>query len=911
VSWIHSVANLFHRWRHRHEVEQDLDGEVRAYFETVVERFVAQGLTPVEARRAARLKFEDPERVKQKVREVRMGAAIETASQDVRYAFRVLRKSPGFTLVAVLTLALGIGANTAIFSLINAVMLRLLPVEHPEQLVMLTDPSSGGVAVDTTENGVRHKLSYPEFYELRAQNHVFSGLLAAQASVSEINLTPTGSGQTIKTHGQLVSGEFFQVLGVQPVAGRAFTPDEDKAPGANPVAVISYDFWQRQLGGRTDAVGESVRVGDAVFQILGVAPPGFRGITVGSVADLWFPITMQAQVLPGRNYLKPRDTLWLQLMGRLAPGVSMPTAQAGINVTFQQVKQSWTSLGTGKQRRGVFTEKLRLQPGDRGVSELRGEFADPLTMLMAMVGVVLLIACANIANLMLARASGRQREIGVRLALGAARGRLIRQLLTESLLVAALGGLVGILLAAAGTRLLVSMVLLGGNSAGLDVPWDFRVLLFTLAATLATGILFGLLPAIRATRVDVSRTLGGTARGSAGNRGRARTGRILAVAQIALSLVLLVGAGWFVRSLNHLLTQDLGYDRTHLLTVRVDPAAAGYQVTARGGLYERVRLALMGIPGVRGVTLSNTGLYGGDAGDDISLEGSPVHDPDLLDAQWTEIGPAYFSTLGVPILRGREIDASDAARGAQVCVVNETFVRRFYPHSDPIGRHVTDEYPTTRETYEIVGVAADVREHSPRFKPYQRFYSNIVHPIGFLGAVTFLVRSSGDPAALGAAVTRSLLQVDRNLPVLGLRTADEELGRRLLSERVVAKLAAFFGGVALFMAAIGLYGVLSYSTARRAGEIGVRMALGASRADVLRMVLAETLAMVALGVAIGLPCALAAGRLVRSTLYGLTSADPWAMAIAASILLGAAALAGYMPARRASRMDPMISLRAD
>jgi predicted permease len=913
VSWASRLTSLYRRWRHGRQVEEDLDGEVDAYFETVVERYKAEGLSPQEAQRAARLRFEDPERVKQKVREVRMGAAIETLLQDVRYAVRVLRKSPGFTVVAVLTLALGIGANTSIFSLINAVMLRLLPVGHPEQLVLLTDPESAFVAMDTTEHGVRELLAYREFQDLRAHNNVFSGLLAAQSTVSEVDVLPVaGNGEALlKAHAQLVSGEYFDVLGIQPVLGRTFTPEEDRAPGANPVAVVSYDFWQTRLGGRADILGGRVRVGRAVFQVLGVAPPGFRGISVGSATDIWFPITMQEQVLPGRNYLVPRDTLWLQVMGRLAPGISARTAQAGINVALQQSLQAAAGLASEKERREVFNQKIELRPGARGASALRGQFSDPLVLLMAMVGVVLLIACANIANLMLARASGRQREIGVRLALGAERGRVIRQLLTESLLVAALGGILGILLAAVGTRLLLALVSTGAGNLGLDVPRDFRVLLFTAATAVATGILFGLAPAIRATHLDVNRTLATNVRGSMGGRGRLQTGRILAVAQIALSLVLLMGAGWFVRSLHNLTTQNLGYQRDHLLAVRVDPVAAGYQSAGLIAWYEKVRQGLRAVPGVRSVTLSNNGLFSGDSGDHLSIEGSPIRDAERLESQWTEVGPDYFSTLGIPLLQGREITVDDAMRGLQVCVINESFARIFFPGSSPIGKHVTDEYPTTRETYEIVGVVADVREHRPSEKRSPRFYANVTHPIGSLGAVTFLLRSAGDPAGLGSAVTRSIRQIDRDLPILSIRSVEEELDRRLAGQRLVAELAAFFGVVALLMAAIGLYGVLSYSMARRAGEIGVRMALGASAANVMRMVLAETMGMVAIGVAIGLPCALAMGRWIASRLYGLTPADPAAMVLATSIIVAAAVLAGYLPARRASRIDPVISLRCE
>jgi len=907
-------TNLLSRWLHWRRAEEDLDAEVQTYFEILVDRYMSDGFSREEARRKARIEFEGPEQVKEKVREARMGASAETWFQDFRYAWRVLRKSPAFTSIAVLTLALGIGANTAIFSLIDAVMLRLLPVDYPEQLVLLTDPSERGVSVDTSERGVRERMSYPEFQELRASNTVFSGMFAAQNDVSELDIFPGGSAaaQPLKAHTQLVSGEFFGVLGVQPILGRVFTPEEDRAPGANPVAVVSYDFWQRAFAGDPNIVGSTFRLGQAVFRILGVAAPGFRGILVGSDADFWLPITMQEQVLPGRHYLKPRDTLWLQLMGRLVSGLSIKSAEAGINVTFQQaLHAAGAALPNEKERRNMLGQKITLRPGARGASAVRGQFSDPLVLLMAMVGVVLLIACANIANLMLARANGRQREIGVRLALGAARGRLIRQLLTESLVVAALGGILGLAIAAAGARLLLVLVSSGFTNLHLELPRDYRVFLFTALVSLGTGVLFGLAPAIRATRLDVNQTLAANARGSIGGRGRLQSGRILAIAQVALSLVLLMGAALFVRSLYNLLTQNLGFDRGHLLMIRIDPAAAGYKGENTKALYTKVREALQTIPGVRGVSYSDNGLFGSDAGDQISIEGSSIHDPEQLRARWSEVGPDYFKTLEIPLLQGREIDTDDSARNSPVCVINQSFAHIYFKDAFPIGKHLTDEYPTTRETYEIVGVVADSREHAANEPVRPRFYPNLSHPIGTVQGVTFLVRSSGDPAGIGLEARQSIRRIDPDLAILSLRTLNEQIDRRLITERLVAQLAAFFGVVALFMAAIGLYGVMSYSVSKRTSEIGIRMALGASQRSVTRMVLSEALGVVGIGVAIGVPSALALGKLISSRLYGLTAADPIAIASSTLLIVATAALAGYLPARRASRIDPMVSLRND
>ena len=839
---------------------------------------------------------------------------MERFLQDIRYAMRTLAKSPGFLTVAVVSLGLGIGANTAIFSLINAAMLRMLPVEHPEQLVLLTDPGSSGVAVETREWGVRNILSYPEFLDLRARNTVFSGMLAAQSQPSDLDVFTERGGmkESTKAQVQLVSGEFFSVLGVQPALGRAFTAAEDQAPGANPVGVISDGFWRREFAADPRVIGQTIRVGQGTFRILGVTPPGFRGMLVGADLDLWIPITMQAQVLRGRNYLQPVDTIWLQVMGRLKPGISTKKAEAGINVAFQQTLKGWVAdLPTEKERQQMLGEKIVLRPGAKGASDVRDQFSDPLVMLMAMVGLVLLIACANIANLMLARASGRSREIGVRIALGARRVRLIRQLLTESILVAALGGVLGALLSVWGTDVLLAMVSAGVRDLSLQVQGDSEVFIFTAALSLFTGILFGLAPALRATRLDANRTLAANARGSIGNRGGIRTGRILVVAQVVLSLLLLIGATLFVRSLHNMSIQELGYDREHILMAQVDAVSAGYKGASINALYQQIREQLKTIPGVQAVTLSNTSLFGGDSGDAISLDSAMPQNPDDRRSRWTSVGPDYFKAVGIPLLRGREIAASDAARGAQVCLVNETFAKLFFPNADPIGRHVTDEYPTTRETFEIIGVVADSKEHNVGEKPRARFYNNIFHPIGTLDQVNFILRTQRAPTLVTGSVRQTIAGIDRSLSVLNIRSLDQQIDRRLTTPRLLAQLAVFFGGLALLLAAIGLYGVMSYSISQRTSEIGVRMALGASKAGVIWMVLRETFWLVGAGVAIGLPCALASGRLIANRLFGLTPADPFTIAVAIITVLAATSLAGYLPARRASRVDPMQALRLE
>ena len=531
---------------------------------------------------------------------------------------------------------------------------------------------------------------------------------------------------------------------------------------------------------------------------------------------------------------------------------------------------------------------------------------------MAMVGLVLLIACANIANLTLARASGRRRELGVRLALGAGRGRIVRQLLTESMLVAAMGGALGMAIAFWTTDLLLTLVRRGFDGVALDPARDARVFLFTAAATVLTGVLFGLRPGVARCAAGFEQRHRGKRTGRGGRcAGGLETGRALVVAQVSLSLLLCIGAALFVRSLHNLLNVNLGIDREHLLIARIDPAAAGYKQAAMPGVCERIRDRLRTIPGVRDASVSNDGLFTGDEGDHISVDGGMAHTEDEMASLWTLVGPGYLRTVGIPLLRGRAIDDADMAGGRPVCVVNQAFATYFFGDESPLGHHLTDLYPTTVTTFEIVGVVADVREHDLRGKIRPRFYGNYAHPIGTLSPPAILVSAVGDPVGVVETIRRAIAGVDASVPVLNIRTLNQQLDRGTIVQRLTADLAACFGGLALLMATIGLYGVMSYSMARRTAEIGIRMALGASRGSVLGMVMRETLGMVTVGVALGLAAAWWLGRAVQNQLFGLTPADPWAIGAAVGVLIAAAALAGFVPAARAARIDPMSALRCE
>jgi predicted permease len=841
-------------------------------------------------------------------------SGISVLRQDFVYGARMLAKSPGFTTVAVLSLALGIGANTAIFSLIDTVLLKMLPVKDPQQLIALTDPTSGGVSIGTT-TGERSVLSTREFEVLRDRTQAFSGMLATQSQLERNNASIDGHAPE-ELHTRLVSGGYFTVLGATTAMGRAFTAADERGPGSAPYAVISYEFWQRRFGGSPAVLDSRIHIAKADLTIIGVAQQHFLGENVGDAPDLWIPLDMQPQMMPGRMWLADdpahvaEKVMWLHVIGRLKPGVSRKQAQANVDVVFKQVVgEEFSQLSQAQPE--ILKQNLVLHDAGAGISRLRGNFADPLYVLMAVVALVLIIACANVANLLLARATARQKEMGIRLALGAGRARIVRQFLTESLMLSVAGGLLGSLLAVSGVQLLVAMV---GNRAGpvmLDVRPDLRVLAFTMGVSLLTGIAFGLAPAWRSSRINVSGTLKEAGRGITGSGQKINAGKILVIAQIALSVMLLIGAGWFIRTLRNLENVDLGYQREKLALVNVDFLSAGYSGKRLPIAYNEVRDRLARIPGVRGVTYSSNGLFsGGESGDRISVEGYKPQKPQDGSARFDQAGPGYFATVGIPIMLGRDIGPQDVESAESVCVVNEAFAKFFFGTRNPIGKHVTDEFPDTRKTFTIVGVARDARDHSLRGEVIRRFYLSAMQPLGgFPPDMNYEIRTFGDTGALIQAARKAILAYNPALPMGRVQPFVSMLDDNLRQERIIAQLSAVFGGLALLLAAIGLYGVLSYAVARRTNEIGIRMALGAERGAVVRMVLRETAVLIAIGLAAGVPASLASARLIQSKLFGLKAADPVTLAAALGIMIVVAIAAGYLPARRASRVDPLIALR--
>jgi predicted permease len=839
-------------------------------------------------------------------------AWFDALKRDLRFAVRSFARYPGFTTIALATLALGIGANTAIFGLVDTVMLRSLPVNRPEELL-----------------AVRGSFSYWRFEQIRDRNEVFSGVIAARA-FDDVTVT-SGSQPLGRVTAELVSGNYFDLLGVQPFRGRSITPDDDRAAGAGPVAVISYGFWQRAFAGSNDALGRTIalraglvgggtsgfepaapKVSDqtTVVTVIGIAPPEFFGDTVGKLVDVWVPITMQPVLMPGRAWLTRRTASWVNILGRMRPGITEEQARESLIRTYRQIRSDEIGSSiTDEQRRNLANIQLTVDPGEKGFGQIRRQFSQPLLILMTVVTLVLLIACLNVANLLLARAAARQHEISMRLSLGASRARLIRQLLTESLLLAGIGGVLGLGLAALGTRTLIALVSGEAQQISLRLSPDARILGFTLGVSLLSGIVFGLVPALFGTRRELQHILKDSSR-SAG-RQRIRGARVLVATQVAVSLVLLVGCGLFLRTLYNLKAEVLGYDRTGLIIVRVDPVAAGYTGDALGSKMLALMHRLAAIPGVRSATFSENGLFSGpESGTPVVVPGfTPASDEDRL-ARFDQAGPGYFTNVGVPLMLGRDFTEQDRPDTPRVAIINDTMARFYFANQNPIGKHFDVRGPSD-VTLEVVGVARDVQDHSLRNKPLRRFYVSYLQPIDGIIAANFEVRAAGNMTSLFGSIRAQVEQFDPKLQVLSLKTAQELVDNSILTERLVAKLSTFFGGLALLLAAIGLYGVMSYTVARRTAEIGLRMALGAQRTDVASLVLRDILRLIAIGSAVGILASVQLARYVESLIFGLKPHDPVTIAIAVAVLGLIGLIAGYLPARRAARIDPILALRAE
>ncbi len=822
---------------------------------------------------------------------------MSTLLQDLRYGLRVLAKNPGFTVVAVLTLALGIGANTAIFSLIDAVLLKTLPVTHPEQLVLLRWESP---------HVVTDSLPYPTFAQLRDSTYVFDGMFAFCADVD---------GKPGIASGQLVSGSYFSVLGVQAMAGRTFTSEEDRVPGGDPVAVISYRYWKRQFGLDPAAVGKSITLNGLPFTIVGVTPQGFDGVSVGGTQDIWVPMMMQAQVMNGRILLNDPKGWFFEIMARRKPGVSLEQATASLNVAYQQIaRQEAGARITREVERELASQKIRLLPASKGLSDLRERFAQPLLVLMALVGLVLLIACANVASLLLARASARQKEIAVRAALGAGRVRIIRQLLTESLLLAALGALVGLLFAHYGDDLLLALPLVDGRPLVINLRPDGTTLVFAACVALLATVLFGSAPAWNAGRIDLNAVLNANTRsvatGAGSRRSRWGVRKLVVIGEVALSLLLLAGAGMLVRSLLKLRDVNPGFNQDRVLLFRVDPTLVGYRGNQLANLYKQLTDAMATLPGVHSVSLSAVSpMSRGQWRTGFFVQGHLPGANENTTVAWNLIEPNFFRTLEIPLLEGRDLAPQDDATAPKVAIINEAMARFYFGNASAIGKRLSFVSPGAGEI-EIIGVVGDAKHRGLReAAPHMLYLPYVQAPAGILFGMTLEIRTAGSPESLVGAVRQAIRGVDRNVPILAFTTLAEEVNNSLAQERVVAELSSLFGLLALILTSVGLYGVMAYTVAWRTSEIGIRMALGAREAQVLGMVLRESLELVALGVVIGIPLAFAFARLISSQLYGITKGDPLTICAAMALETSIAAIATYIPARRATKVDPMVALR--
>ena len=878
-------------WLWRKQRERELERELRADLELESEEQQERGLSPEEARYAARRAFGNTALVKEDVREMWGWVFLDRLKQDVIYALRGMRRSPGFAATAVLSLALGIGANTAIFTLIDALLLRWLPVHEPQRLLQLRI-HPGGKRDTPLDSGA--SFSYPVVRALAEQREIFAGL----CGFSGASFVVGPPGAVRRTQGAWVTGAYYETLGLVPVAGRLLAAEDDQ-PGAPPVAVITDAYWQTNFGRDPRIVGSTVPVHGVPVTIVGVSPSGFTGAQVGAVANLTIPVSAMALLSPEMAGLLGPGNSWLRVLARPRAGVSPAQAGARLAAVWPQlwepiVSPQWPAWRRNATRDATFDAV----PGATGWTFLRAQFQKPLLVLMALVSLVLLIACANIANLLLARSSARQREIAIRLAVGAGRGRIIRQLLTESILLSFLGAAAGIGLAWLGSRYLAGLISRGPfREITFDLAPNWHVLLFTTTVAVATGILCGLAPAFRATA--------GCGALSRAQYLRRRVSPLITV-QVALSLVLLIGAGLFIRTLQNFQRLDPGFRAEGVALVDVEGRTAGYRDAGLIAFYKQLLDEAGHLPGVVSASLSRTTPLGGLTwSEPVALKGQAL--PQNDNALFTSITPRYFDTMGMTLLSGRAFSTRDDAGAPTVGIVTEAFVRRFFPDGDPLGRHIWASQTGYLADIEIVGVARDAVANSLRAAPFPKVYVPYFQ-MDRHDATTLEVRAAGSLPQV-AEDLRKLVQAKFPGTPIEVRTFRSQVESRLVQERLMATLAGGFGAVALVLAAVGLYGVLAYAVARRAKEIGIRMALGALRGEVLWMVIRQALILLGAGIAIGIPIAFGASRFVSSMLFGVEATDQWTIGAASAVLVAAALAAALLPAWRASRVDPMVALR--
>ena len=908
MSWLRRLFS-------RKQLERDLDKELRFHFESQVADKMRSGIPEPEARRIARLEFGAIDQIKEDCRESRGTMGFESLVHDLRYGLRQLRNSPGFALIAVVSLALGIGANTAIFTLLNAIMLRPLPIQNPSELLLFGDGRAVG-STQSVPDGRTRLFSYSFFHDFRHKTSSFSGIAAVDSTQFDTKASVAGSAYET-THVNLVSGSYFSVLGVPAVLGRTIGESDDSAEGAGPVAIASYTWFQRHLNGDPGTLGKIIRIQSHDYTLVGVARPGFYGTTVGQSTDLWIPLSMEkAFSRPGWNGLGDKLFQSLVLIGRLKPGVTSAQAESETNVLFKQIIRSY--LGpqpSQKHLANLAHASVQLTPGGRGISPLRYAFSLPLGILMAIVALVLLIACANIANMLLARGVARTREVALRMALGASRRRIICQLLTESTLLVFLGAAAGIALSWKASAMLLRMAAPGPDPIPLNLAPDLRVLGFTLGITGLTSILFGILPAFRAAGLEFTPALK-DARGSSTSSTRGVMARSLIVGQVALSLLLCVVAGLFVRSLIHLYDVDTGFDEHNALIFTLDSSTAnlpkGPEEIRSVRLQEQIEQRAQAVPGVQSDSFSFFAFNDGGWSDRVLFQGVPLTPANGQPVNFNIIGNGFFSAMGVPLIEGRTFNNQDQQKSPKVAIINQTMARRFFPNTSPIGhRFAVGENPDHPGEIEVIGVVKDTRYFSLDEGSLMEAYFPCTQNPGFFG--NFIVRYApgANRKEIISRVRNAIAEVNPNILVNSVTPLSEQVDRSIATQSLVAQLSSFFGILAVFLACIGIYGLLSYSVARRTSELGIRIALGARSHALVWLILRECILLLVLGLAIGIPVTLGSAKVLKDLLYQLSPVDPMSIAAAVIAVVCMTLAAAWLPARRATRINPIQALRTE
>src|SRR5215472_1478925 len=888
--WLYTIPLRLRSLLRRAQADQELDDELRHHLERKTEEYVAQGMTQVEAERRARIDLDGIEQTKEKCRDVRRVNWIQDFAQDLRYGLRMLRKSPGFTAAAVLTLSFGIGANATIFGFINELLLRPpAGVAQPDRLLAVWNRLPDGQLM---------QFSYPDYLYFRDHNQAFSSLVAYNSDPTQASWTQKNRSNLIYV--RIVSANFFPTLGVAPIMGHGFLPDEDTNPGSNPVVVLSHKFWQERLGADPHILGRTLTQNARVFAVVGIAPASFEDLRPEFETDVWAPISMQKELEPGMDLLSEREAYWIFVVGRLKPDIKPAQAQANLSVVASQLGREHPE----PDRKGwdaVATANSGIDPG--GLVYVKTFSA----LLMVLVGLVLLIACANAANLLLARASSRWREMTIRAALGATRSRLLRLVLTEGVLLALMAGAVGILLSIWSERLILKLKPVMLSFLKFNLPLDWRVIGFTLLISTLTGLIFGLAPALHCSKIDVAARL---KEESVGSRQKSRFRSALVVVQVAVGLVLLIGASLCVRSLLNARSIDPGFRVQNRLVVDLDLRILGYSDAQGMAFYAQLVERVRALPGVRSASVTGYLPLGFESvGQSVQIERKTPDENKNLGAGAMSVGPGYFQTMGIPLVEGREFTDRDSENAPSVVIVNEELARRYFTGEDAVGKRISTKKNKDGNPIwsEIVGVVKTGKYRSLRESPQPFLY----HPFeqGFDPRATLVVESAGDPRPQIPAVRQVIQSLDPTLPILELQTMDDYMTVPLFFARITGVLLGVFGALALALAMVGLYGVIAFSVVQRTREIGIRVALGANRRDVLLTVVGQGLKLTLIGAVIGVAAAFAVTRLIQSLLYGLSATDPATFAAATILLVAVAFMACYLPARSASRVDPMVALR--